>query len=74
VCEPEAIKLQPGFDTEALFKPRTETLATFDVRRCFECGNPFTYFGGEQMCPRCRIEEEEAMELIMQAKKMEGKA
>jgi ferredoxin len=74
VCEPEAIKLQPGLHTKIFFKPESETLATFDVRRCFECGSPFTYFGGEQICPRCRIEEEEAVELIMNAKRMEKKA
>ena len=73
VCEPDAIKLQPGFDTTMFFEPETKTLATFHVRRCNECGNPFTYFGGEVICPRCKIEEEEAMELIMNAKKMEGK-
>jgi len=73
VCEPDAIKLQPGVDTRVFFEPETKTLATFDVRRCMECGNPFTWFGGEQVCPRCRIEEEEAMELIMNARKMEGK-
>ena len=74
VCEPEAIRLQPGVETKIFFEPESKILATFDVRRCFECGNPFTYFGGEQICERCRIEEEEAMTLIMNAKKTEGNA
>jgi len=63
VCEPNAIQLQPGFEIKELFEPRQRTLATFDIQRCNECGNYFTYTGGEKVCLRCKIEEEEAREL-----------
>lgn len=63
VCEPNAIQLQPGFEIKEFFEPTQRTLATFDVKRCNECGNYFTYHGGEQNCMRCQIEEEEAKEL-----------
>jgi len=70
VCEPGSIQLQPGFETREFFEPTQRTLATFNIKRCNECGNPFTYTGGEQTCPRCLIEEEEAMFLHENAKKM----
>ena len=70
VCEPDAIQLQPGFEIKELFEPTQRTLATFNIKRCNECGNPFTYLGGEQTCPRCQIEEEEAMFLHENAIKM----
>ncbi len=71
VCEPDAIKLQPGFEIKEFFEPTQRTLAKFDIRRCNECGNNFTFTGGEQMCPRCRIEEEEAIFLHENALKMQ---
>ena len=66
VCEPEAIQLQPGFEIKEFFEPTQRTLATFNIKRCQECGNNFTYhkneqLEGEQICPRCMVEEEEAM-------------
>jgi len=70
VCEPDAIQLQPGFEIKELFEPIQRTLAMFNIKRCNECGNPFTYLGGEQTCPRCQIEEEEAMFLHENAIKM----
>ena len=63
VCEPNSIQLQRGFEIKEFFEPTQRTLATFDVKRCNECGNYFTYQGGEQTCMRCKIEEEEAIEL-----------
>ena len=69
VCEPKSIQLQPGFETKEFFEPTQKTLATFNIKRCNECGNPFTYTGGEQTCPRCLLEEEEAMFLHENAKK-----
>ena len=63
VCEPNSIQLQPGFEIKEFFEPTQRTLATFDIQRCNECGNYFTYTGGEKECLRCKIEEEEAMEL-----------
>ena len=71
-CEPDAIQLQPGFEIKEFFEPAQRVLATFDVRRCYECGIHFTYEGGEQICPRCRVEEEEAMTLHENARKMES--
>ncbi|MBD3789336.1 MAG: 4Fe-4S binding protein [Campylobacterales bacterium] len=71
-CEPDAIKLQNGFEIKEFFEPTQRTLATFNVKRCIECGNSFTYTGGEQICPRCRVEEEEAVFLHANAKRMRG--
>ena len=72
VCEPDAIQLQPGFEIKEFFEPTQRTLATFDIKRCNECGNNFTYTGGEQACPRCLIEEEEAMFLHSNALSMKA--
>ena len=60
VCEPKSLTLKPTFALKELFEPSTETLVKFSVKRCDECGMPFVYRGGEVMCNRCRIEEEEA--------------
>ncbi len=73
-CEPDAIHLQKGFEVKEFFEPTQRTLATFSVKRCNECGNYFTYTGGEVTCPRCMVEEEEAMFLHENAKKMSGEA
>jgi len=72
VCEPNSIQLQPGFEIKEFFEPAQRTLARFDIRRCEECGNNFTYQGGEQECPRCKVEEEEAMFLHSNAKHMKA--
>ena len=71
-CEPDSIHLQPGFEVKEFFEASQRTLAKFDVRRCNECGNNFTYTGGEQACPRCMVEEEEAMFLHDNAKRMKS--
>ncbi|MEA1954792.1 MAG: 4Fe-4S binding protein [Campylobacterota bacterium] len=73
-CEPDAIALQDGFEIKEFFEPRQRTLATFDIKRCNECGNNFTYTGGEQACPRCMVEEEEAMSLHNNAVVMRGES
>jgi len=70
VCEPNSIQLQSGFEIKEFFKPTQRTLATFNIKRCNECGNNFTYTGGEQTCPRCMVEEEEAMFLHDNAVRM----
>ncbi|MDQ7047522.1 MAG: 4Fe-4S binding protein [Sulfurovum sp.] len=72
VCEPNAIQLQSGFEIKEFFEPTQRTLATFDIKRCNECGNNFTYTGGEQACPRCMLEEEEAMFLHSNALSMKA--
>jgi len=69
VCEPNAIQLQAGYEIKEFFEPKQRTLATFDIQRCHECGNYFTYMGGEKQCMRCQIEEEEARELHFLARK-----
>ena len=63
VCEPRSLELRSVFDLAALFEPKRETLVRFDMRRCNECGLAFAYRGGEVICRRCAIEEEEAMSL-----------
>ena len=63
VCEPDALTLSPSFNMKELFEPTQQRLVTFSVRNCDECGNPFTSLHGERVCPRCRIEEEEARAL-----------
>ena len=72
VCEPDAIQLQSGFEIKEFFEPTQRTLATFNIKRCNECGNNFTYTGGEQTCPRCMVEEEEAMFLHSNALDMKA--
>ena len=72
VCEPDAIHLQSGFEVKEFFESTQRTLATFDVRRCNECASYFTYTGGELTCPRCAVEEEEAIFLHSNAKQMEA--
>jgi len=71
-CEPDSIHLQSGFEVKEFFEATQRTLATFNIKRCNECGNNFTYTGGEQACPRCKVEEEEAMFLHDNAKLMRG--
>jgi len=63
VCEPKSLTLRSVFDLEVLYNPKRQTLASFTMKRCDECGMPFVYRGGEVMCSRCSIEEEEAMNL-----------
>jgi ferredoxin len=72
VCEPDSIQLQSGFEIKEFFEPVQRTLAKFDIKRCNECGNNFTYTEGEQTCPRCSVEEEEAMFLHNNAKRMQA--
>ncbi len=69
-CEPNSIHLQNGFETKEFFESTQRTLALFTIKRCNECGNNFTYTGGEQACPRCLLEEDEAMFLHSNALKM----
>ena len=71
VCEPNAIQLQAGFEVKEFFGSTQRTLARFDIQRCNECGNYFTYRGGLKECLRCKVEEEEAMELHANARKMD---
>jgi len=63
VCEPDALTLRDTFSLASFFEPKVESLVRFDIKRCDECGNFFAYQGGEMLCNRCRVEEEEAREL-----------
>lgn len=63
VCEPDSLTLRSTFSLGNFFEPKLETLVRFDIRRCNECGNFFSYKGGEVICPRCNVEEEEARAL-----------
>ena len=63
VCEPDSLTLRPTFSLANFFEPKIETLVRFTIKRCDECGNFFDYHGGEVLCRRCKIEEEEAKEL-----------
>ena len=63
VCEPDSLTLVDTFDLKQLFEPEVKTLAKFNIRRCHECDTYFAYRGGEVICDRCRLEEEEAKEL-----------
>ncbi len=63
VCEPDSLTLRKTFALSNFFEPKVETLVRFDIKRCDECGNFFAYQGGEMLCRRCQIEEDEAREL-----------
>ena len=62
VCEKNAIVLHNVFDLKAFFQPQKQTLKRFSMRRCDEC-NLVYVDDGNPLCKRCRIEEEEAMNL-----------
>jgi len=63
VCEPDALTLRKSFALVNFFEPKKETLVRFSMQRCDECGSFFAYRGGEKMCRRCMIEEQEAKAL-----------
>ncbi len=62
VCEPDAIHFE-SISVKNFFEPEITELKRFEKMRCDECANYFTYLGGETLCPRCKIEEEEARSL-----------
>lgn len=63
VCESDAIKLSPSYNLKEWFEPTVQNLITYSVRRCDECDALFSSVGGEKICRRCQLEEEEALEL-----------
>ena len=63
VCEPDAITIADTFSMKNFFSPEIKSLAKFTIRKCHECDTHFSYRGGEVICHRCRLEEEEANEL-----------
>jgi len=70
VCETDSIELQSGFEIKEFFEPSQRSLAKFNIKRCNECGAYFTYKGGEVICSRCFVEEEEARTLHQNARDM----
>jgi len=68
VCESDSIHIQAGFENSEFFEPRERTLVKFNIKKCNECGNNFAYFEGEKVCPRCFVEEDEAITLHQNAK------
>lgn len=63
VCESDALSVSSSYNLKEWYEPTVQNMITFSVRRCNECGLTFSSVGGEKMCRRCRLEEEEAMEL-----------
>jgi ferredoxin len=63
VCESNSIIMSPTFYIKEVFEPKKKRLVEFSIKRCDECAMPFVYRGGEVICARCRIEEEEANQL-----------
>lgn len=63
VCEVDAIEIQKEWSIKEFLTPKQKTLIEFNIKRCNECGNPFPYKGGEKICSRCKIEEDEALTL-----------
>ncbi|WP_294923731.1 4Fe-4S binding protein, partial [Sulfuricurvum sp.] len=63
VCESNALELSPSYNLKEWFEPTVQNLITFLVRRCDECDTLFSSVGGEKICRRCQLEEEEAREL-----------
>jgi formate hydrogenlyase subunit 6/NADH:ubiquinone oxidoreductase subunit I len=63
VCESGAISLSGSYNLKEWYAPTVQNLVTYALRRCNECDTLFSSVGGEKICRRCRLEEEEAMEL-----------
>lgn len=63
VCETDALSLSTSYNLKEWFEPKVQNLITYLVRRCDECDALFSSVGGEKICRRCQLEEEEAMEL-----------
>ncbi|NPA29314.1 MAG: 4Fe-4S ferredoxin [Epsilonproteobacteria bacterium] len=71
-CEPGALHLQPAFELKEFFEPTQRLLARFPLRRCDECGVHFASVEGARVCPRCAVEEEEALDLWGLERKDDG--
>lgn len=63
VCESDAISVSSSYNLKEWYEPKVQNLVTFSVRRCNECGGIFSTIANEKICRRCRLEEEEALEL-----------
>ncbi|MDD5053333.1 MAG: 4Fe-4S binding protein [Sulfuricurvum sp.] len=63
VCESSALSVSSSYNLKEWFEPKVQNLITFSIRRCHECDGFFSSAGDEKICRRCRLEEEEALEL-----------
>lgn len=63
VCAPDALTLSSSYKVKEFFEPEVVNLMSFKVRRCDECNVVFSSVGDENLCYRCKCEEEEAREL-----------
>jgi len=62
-CEPNAITLSPTYNLKEFFEPEVVRLASFNIKKCQDCGAYFTYTGKSKYCKNCHEEEREALEL-----------
>ena len=63
VCEPNALTLSSSFNIKEFFEPKAQNLIYFTVRRCDECNSVFSTNSDDELCHRCKIEDEEARAL-----------
>lgn len=63
VCESDALSVSTSYNLKEWFEPKVQNLITYSVRRCDECDALFSSLGGDKICRRCQLEEEEALEL-----------
>lgn len=63
VCEPNALTLSSSYNMRELFEPKAHNLIHFSVRRCGECNSVFSTNSADELCHRCKIEDEEARAL-----------
>jgi len=63
VCEPDSITLSPSYNVKEFFDPAVVNLIAFNVKRCDECNVIFSTNTRDNLCYRCKAEEEEAREL-----------
>lgn len=63
VCEVDAIELSSSYNVKEFFEPEVQRLISFNVRRCDECNVFFSSNSKDELCYRCKAEDEEAREL-----------
>lgn len=63
VCESDAITLSTSYNLKEWYEPKIQNLITYRMQRCHECDAMFSSVDREKICRRCRLEEEEALEL-----------
>ncbi len=63
VCEVDAITLSSSYNVKEFFEPEVQRLISFNVRRCDECNVFFSSNTQDELCYRCKAEDEEAREL-----------